>query len=215
MEYMILGDIIGQVAEAEGMAERGEVVASPAVLEILDKPSRSRSRRNAEVIVSKARKFVHERIVSTQNPGCDSENSADIYYATLLDWDLLPLRRLQSLMSLYVHPVVVADNVACKYPSSRIKAQKRFLSEAELRDVFTVFIMPRIDAKITGKRDKDRKLLVCLNAIILIVNRELARFKGHLRQYIVDDKGKMDTFDFCLADDCSEALISFLLTSFA
>jgi class 3 adenylate cyclase len=191
MEYMILGDIIGQVAEAEGMADRGEVVASPAVMEILEKPSRPESRRRSKVIVSKARKFVHHKICGDDPTKEWVVDNSDVSYAALSEWHLPPLRRLHALMSLYVHPVVVADNVACKYQqSNHLKAK----AEAELRDVFTVFIMPRIDAKITGKREKDRKLLICLNAIILIVNRELARFKGHLRQYIVDDKGKTNNF---------------------
>jgi class 3 adenylate cyclase len=198
MEYMILGDIIGQVAEAEGMADRGEVVASPVVMEILEKPSRSDSRRRSEVIVSKARKFVHHKICGVDPTKEWIVDNSDVNYGALSAWDLPPLRRLQALMSLYVHPVVVADNVACKYQqSNHLKAK----AEAELRDVFTVFIMPRIDAKIKGKHEKDRKLLICLNAIILIVNRELARFKGHLRQYIVDDKGKTTVLGFLTEAD--------------
>ncbi|KAI2514028.1 hypothetical protein MHU86_412 [Fragilaria crotonensis] len=106
------------------------------------------------------------------------------------DWATPALTRLRQRMALYVHPVVVNDESAAKiYPGDRNRAQERHRSEAELRDVYTVFIMPMITARLTGDDEEDCDVLVLLNDIMLIMTRELARFKGHLRQFIVDDKG--------------------------
>lgn len=62
-------------------------------------------------------------------------------------------------------------------------------AEAELRSVYVMFIMPIIESKLTGKRDSDEQYFTLLNAIMNVVMRELNRYKGHLRQFIVDDKG--------------------------
>ena len=72
---------------------------------------------------------------------------------------------------------------------SRNATQLRHRAEAELRGVYTMFICPLIEAKLTGNEDKDRQLCEMLNRIMLVVSRVLKRYRGHLRQYIVDDKG--------------------------
>ena len=67
--------------------------------------------------------------------------------------------------------------------------KKQIRAEAELRSVYVMFIMPDIQSKMTGKKESDEKLFLLLNSVMGIVMRELNRYKGHLRQFIVDDKG--------------------------
>ncbi len=68
--------------------------------------------------------------------------------------------------------------------------QERLRSDAELRSVFTIFIMPKIEAKLTDDPEANRKTFKLLNDIMNIVTSILDHYKGHLRQYIVDDKGE-------------------------
>lgn len=67
--------------------------------------------------------------------------------------------------------------------------KKRHQAEAELRSVFVIFIMPKMEAKVTGNKKADEDLFLLLNKVMHVTTRELDRFKGHLRQFIVDDKG--------------------------
>jgi hypothetical protein len=61
---------------------------------------------------------------------------------------------------------------------------------AELREVFTAFIQPQVNpAKIMGNH-VELETVELLNQLMLIVNSEVTRFKGHVRQFCVDDKGK-------------------------
>ena len=202
MEYLILGDPIEQVAEAIEVANRGEVVASPEALVILEETAildpciLESNMDKPQVIVTKSTCFFRPKGTArfqqdwtltlqdfTTKPRERLAKRCD-------DWDLEALKRLKQRISLYVHPVVVNDEFAMKvYPGDRSRAQERHRSEAELRGVFTVFIMPLITARLTGDDQEDCKLLVLLNDMMLIMTRELARFKGQMRQFIVDDKG--------------------------
>lgn len=202
MEYVILGDPIEQVAEAILCASRGEVVASPDALVILEETSELDARitngdmTKPQVIASKSSLFFRPKgnfqiqqmwSVARQNL---STKPRERLAKRCDDWATPALTRLRQRMALYVHPVVVNDESAAKiYPGDRNRAQERHRSEAELRDVYTVFIMPMITARLTGDDEEDCDVLVLLNDIMLIMTRELARFKGHLRQFIVDDKG--------------------------
>jgi len=67
--------------------------------------------------------------------------------------------------------------------------RKQYQAQAELRSVYVMFIMPKVEAKLSSEKKSDEKLLTLLNSIMRVVMRELDRFKGHLRQFIVDDKG--------------------------
>ena len=149
------------------------------------------------------------------------------------------IKKLHSLLSAYVHPVVRSEEVEAlkedgrtsdfsglskseksvnsQWPKTTLSPHmdkdnaKKYLTlstslssdnlvtmenrrkliraEAELRSVFVIFVMPKIKSKLTGNKDKDEKLIVLLNSIMCVVMRELDRYKGHLRQFIVDDKG--------------------------
>ncbi len=63
-------------------------------------------------------------------------------------------------------------------------------AEAELRDVCTMFIMPLISSELKREDELNQALFQRLNNILLITNRELENYGGHLRQFIVDDKGE-------------------------
>jgi hypothetical protein len=185
------------------MASRGEVVASPEALVILEETAEldpcilNGDMDKPQVIATKSTCFFHPK--GTDHVQVDwtvtlqdfTTKPRERLAKRCDDWGLPALTRLRQRMALYVHPVVVNDEFAMKiYPGDRNRAQERHRSEAELRDVYTVFIMPLITARLTGDDEEDCKVLVLLNDIMLIMTRELSRFKGHLRQFIVDDKGK-------------------------
>jgi hypothetical protein len=64
--------------------------------------------------------------------------------------------------------------------------------EAELRTVCVLFITPMMPTHVTGDEDHDSLLFSLLNDVLNVTTRELSRFQGHLRQYIVDDKGETE-----------------------
>jgi hypothetical protein len=111
------------------------------------------------------------------------------------------LQRLNLQMALYVHPVIRADELAL---STAIQAGKisqptetlesRHRAEAELRSVYTMFISPIISPKVSGRKDANEELYAKLADIMWVTSRELDRYSGHLRQFIVDDKGECMSF---------------------
>jgi hypothetical protein len=108
------------------------------------------------------------------------------------------LARLNLQMALYVHPVIRGDELAL---SAAIQAGKisqptdtlesRHRAEAELRSIFTMFISPVISPRVTGLKEVDQELYRTLSDIMHVTSRELDRYSGHLRQFIVDDKGSL------------------------
>jgi hypothetical protein len=93
--------------------------------------------------------------------------------------------RSRNMLSLYVHLVVVNDNnerapVRLNHGSNR----ERHLTEAELRMVYTRFISPLVDNKLTEDEVIDQKLFSFMNDIMILTTRELNRVQGHLRQFI-------------------------------
>jgi len=107
---------------------------------------------------------------------CDELNNAE------LEW-------LKRMISLYVHPVVVNEENERIMPKRRRSDQERHLAEAEIRNVYTCFITPLIDYELTGNEEKDKLLFSLLNDIMNLCTRELDNVQGHLRQFILDDKG--------------------------
>ena len=114
-------------------------------------------------------------------------------YPGFLDrMDTISSKFLLKLLSFYVHPVVVGDNIAQVNNSGARGgqvAQERHRAEAELRTVFTIFIMPLIEAKLVDSEEKNRQTFQLLNDIMNVTTSILDSFEGHLRQFIVDDKG--------------------------
>jgi hypothetical protein len=106
------------------------------------------------------------------------------------------LARLHVQMALYVHPVIRGEELAL---SAAIQASKvsqptetlesRHRAQAELRSVYTIFIKAVMSPRITGMKEVDEDLYKSLADIMHVTSRELDRYSGHLRQFIVDDKG--------------------------
>jgi class 3 adenylate cyclase len=184
MEYFIIGEPIEQVALAMDLGKMGEVVASPECLRYLEgKPA-----TEPKVILSKSNKFLNPKLM-LMKPEKKKKSQGDCLGDRLDDWDILALKSLKKLMAPYVHPVVVDSQIIQNgYGSARTRAT----SEAEIRDVFTCFIHPLVSSQVTGDEKEDAKVLKTLHEIMVIVNNELRRFKGQLRQYTVDDKGKRE-----------------------
>ena len=104
--------------------------------------------------------------------------------------NLSELQWLRKMLSLYVHPVVVNEDNERASTSTNIGSFRvEHLTEAELRNVYTCFISPRIDHKLTGDDSIDQKLFQLLNDIMIVTTRELSKVQGHLRQFMLDDKG--------------------------
>jgi len=82
-----------------------------------------------------------------------------------------------------------ASQISRRSSTISTDAKERYRSEAELRSVFTIFIMPKIEARLTNDPVKNQKTFQLLNDIMNVVTSILHNYKGHLRQYIVDDKG--------------------------
>jgi hypothetical protein len=106
------------------------------------------------------------------------------------------LARLHLQMALYVHPVIRSDELALSAAIQAGKISKptetvetRHRAEAELRSVFTIFIKAIMSPKITGMAEVDEELYQKLADVMHVTSRELDRYSGHLRQFIVDDKG--------------------------
>jgi hypothetical protein len=101
------------------------------------------------------------------------------------------LSRLHLQMALYVHPVVRGDELVISQRAKTIAPQSRHLAEAELRSVYTMFIKALVSPRTTGRNDIDKVLFKTLGDIMHVTSRELDRYSGQLRQFIVDDKGKI------------------------
>ena len=106
------------------------------------------------------------------------------------------LARLHLQMALYVHPVIRGDELAMsaailagKITKPPEALESRHRAEAELRSVLTIFIKAVLSPRITGFSEVDEELFQTLNNIMHVTSRELDRYSGHLRQFIVDDKG--------------------------
>jgi class 3 adenylate cyclase len=198
-EYLILGDPIDQVADAEGAATTGEAFASPEALEVLSKVANlgqsyheSIKEKKPMCIAERQQRFFEITNDKMMMPNTETLMSNDPERILFRCEDLShnELLWLKSMISLYVHPVVVNDENESR---SKLKHQEsdynRHLSEAELRNVYVMFISPMIDSRLTGDAAKDNKLISLLNDIMILTTKHLDRVKGHLRQFIVDDKG--------------------------
>ncbi len=203
-EYIILGDPIDQVAKAEKAASHGEVFASPEAIGYLAKvgtvqgdwETAVKESRPMRIAIRKEKFFEVDAKRLLRKP---STVVAENILKRCDNLDNSELRWLKQMISLYAHPVVVNDD---NETASRFKNEsdvmERQLAEAELRNVYTCFISPLIDYRITGDDEEDEKLFNLLNDIMNLARRHLDRACGHLRQFIVDDKGVVLIFTFGL-----------------
>ena len=127
--------------------------------------------------------------MSSVKPGFQIQQSRCAVNHLWEEWDIERLKEYLELICLYAHPVVV-DNEINASGIATSTAQQRHSEEAEIRTVYVLFIsMPRIRLKFTDNIETDEELFKMLNSIMNTTTRELDRFHGHLRQFIVDDKG--------------------------
>lgn len=198
-EYMYLGNPIKQTASACDFAQLGEAAASREFCQVLSesdvfKPDFT-SDQSAFVIAERANSYLNcneVELLASQRRNARSRGITD-HVEGLKPESLKEYRRL---MSLYVHPVAVMNDAAAEndfMPCSRGKdknnSRDRQMEEAELRSVYTMFVNPKVAVDMTGDAKQDSVFVETVHDIMKIVNRELRRYNGHMRQFVMDDKG--------------------------
>ena len=198
-EYLYLGNPIKQTAHACDFAQLGEAAASREFCQQLNAlgvfEADLTTDQDAYVIAERANSFLHvneAELLAAQRINARSRGITE-HVEGLEPESLKEYRRL---MSLYVHPVAVSNDVAAENdftPSSRAKdknnSRDRQLEEAELRSCYTMFVNPKVSVEITGDATKDTASVEIVHEIMKIANRELRRYNGHMRQFVMDDKG--------------------------
>ena len=187
-EYVYLGDPIRQATSSCNEATFGQAIASPQFLAELLKLGL------IDCTVGKAGVLAH-RAANHLQMTCHSVHRNANSRGVTEHVDGLEVEALieyRRLMSLYVHPVVVSNDVAAAdgFKSSRGRATSKETTqeESELRSVYVMFIKPVVSMKLTGNAAEDKAVARLLNNIMLVTTRELKKYHGHLRQTILDDK---------------------------
>ena len=189
------------------MASDGQVMASPEAIIALTRscqiPSHMQNCNGPVCIAARGVAFVplDDGIAQSTDTEISEAGIAQIpIYETLRRhcsrMQRTAISRLHLQMALYVHPVVRGDELAISHRAKLGAPQSRHLAEAELRSVYTMFIKALISPVITGRPNVDERLFKTLRSIMHVTSRELDRYSGHLRQFIVDDKGENCTI-FC------------------
>ena len=97
------------------------------------------------------------------------------------------LKEIRRIISMYVHPVSRNDEMhASHHPSSKRSTEERHRAEAELRTVYVIFVNVEIEVE---EVEDEEALFEKLNDVLNTTSEVLDEHKGHLRQFIVDDKG--------------------------
>lgn len=213
-EYLLLGQPITQATIATDFATLGEVAISPEAHRILSRVCDFR--RDAEfsdgetptVVATRHEfKFSSRQKLGTHQPKIvnDISRGVTIHVEGL---EVEALRKYRRMMTLYVHPVVVDNDLAAvgNFKSVKVKKvdrsdqehQERHREEAEIRNVFTIFVKPLIETRISDDETVNLKMYSVLNDIMNLSSREIERFHGHLRQFIVDDKGTLRIDEFAV-----------------
>ena len=201
-EFIFMGSPIDQVSTACDVAAHGEVMASPEAYEILTYKG---SKRNLTMTRQKKKKMKPSIIVSRDKCFFSSHKKYSIPQKKQFDipFDKINgdmLEYFQRLVSLYVHPVVFSD-LRSRRSSGEAKmlrrgsgearfASKQHRAEAEIRSVYTIFVKVLVRTELNEKNGCNDATFVLLNNVLNQVVAILSSFKAHLRQFIVDDKGK-------------------------
>ncbi len=200
-EFLVLGQTIDQVTQACDAATYGELVASPEAFDILQGSMQKgrfgikpKKKSNQPVKIASRNEYLFDdrkrRHSFTRNNHRKSLPVKE-YQIAFDKMDITSLKYLQKILSFYVHPVVVSEETVRPNNRGDIKlTQERHRSEAELRSVYTLFIKPIIQAELTNDPKKNEKSFNILNDTLNVVTSILDSFRGHLRQFIVDDKGR-------------------------
>uniref|UniRef100_A0A7S4W7A5 Guanylate cyclase domain-containing protein n=1 Tax=Ditylum brightwellii TaxID=49249 RepID=A0A7S4W7A5_9STRA len=172
-EFLFLGDPIDQVSAAEALAENGQVAASPDAIAFLKEIctfSGSISPPAGPQVITSLDESYFEPF--------ESEPCRFTYFSQNT------ITSINHQMSLYVHQAArnIDDVQGKSHNWNRI-------ADAEIRRVYTIFVKPQLTPRITGNKSDDHDLFMLLNEIMVVTLKVISRFKGHLRQFIVDDKG--------------------------
>ena len=209
-EYLILGTPLEQVAIAAEHASFGELHASPDALEIMSKgcqlldESFALDGRTKPVLIARKNLAGFTPKIPKQQRRCSVTHLWE-------GWDTKLLEDYRQLICSYAHPVVVDNELNSPHQLRLLTstAKQRQVEEAEIRSVYVMFIsMPRIDCSVGKDQDKDKALFELLNSIMELTTRELERFRGHLRQFIVDDKGLVLIATFGLRGSTSPNMVA-------
>lgn len=183
-EFLFLGEPVKQVADAIECASLGELAASSFAIQCLESADgcicnvETGAGGGPRVIARRSEKFFD--LVQKEGRHCTPSKSS-------VTWQPENTDLLSKQMELYVHPSALQDSY--KSGKTKRRGSDQVLASAELRRVFTMFVKPEVDPVLTFDKEKDGALFALLNDIMNITQSILKRFKGHLRQFIVDDKG--------------------------
>jgi len=206
-QFLVLGDVIDQVAEAEAMASHGEIVASVPAVKLLSRFCRLSpsilSSESPSVIACRSKSFAipslayHDwkasRTLKVEQTEHLTDHGPKLSQRGVKITNGRSLENLRGHLSLYVHPVICEDEFSKQsdpfLSSNRDLVRRNRRAEAELRSVYTMFIKAQIDSKVSGRDEEDEKLFKTLGNIMKTVCRELDAYQGQLLNYIIDDKG--------------------------
>ena len=205
-EFVVLGETIDLVSKACDAATYGELMASPEAYEILQKGTSQRSmfvlsqthqKSNKPILIAARYEcYFPKRRRQLQRMGSRkivlNSTQKKEFNVPFNKMKLKALKHLKKLLSLYVHPVVVSDEITRSVSQRFVKVDEEiYQSEAELRSVYTIFIKAITPAALSTDTTTNKENFLLLNNILDVVTSVLDGFKGHLRQFIVDDKGEL------------------------
>ncbi|GAX16256.1 adenylate cyclase 10 [Fistulifera solaris] len=190
-EYLYIGDAIDQATTACDRAKLGEAVGSEEFISIISQQCgrQKLDPENALLVADRSGSFFDTSRYSTKVRNAKSRGVTEEVDGLEAD-DLIEYRRL---MSLYVHPVVVSNDIAAAndFESAGLggSVNDKQKEEAELRSVYVMFIELHLPINLSGDLEQDTEVIHLLNDVMNLVTNKLKHYSGHLRQFIVDDKG--------------------------
>ncbi|GAX15816.1 adenylate cyclase 10 [Fistulifera solaris] len=190
-EYLYIGDAIDQATTACDRAKLGEAVGSEEFISIISQQCgrQKLDPNNTLLVADRSGSFFDTSRYSTKVRNAKSRGVTEEVDGLEAD-DLIEYRRL---MSLYVHPVVVSNDIAAAndFESAGLggSANDKQKEEAELRSVYVMFIELHLPINLSGDLEQDTEVIHLLNDVMNLVTNKLKHYSGHLRQFIVDDKG--------------------------
>ena len=181
----------------QDIAQKGELVASPEAIKMLSRTCvlpKSLLLSDTPVVIALRSDFHVEprspcrSLVFNDSTSGDHNEDDDLEALRERCKELSApiLDHARDQLGLYVHPVVRGDLRALTSKRLSVEGHR---AEAELRNVYVLFICPKISAQVTGNPVEDARLFGELSDIMMVTMRALDRHQGQLRQFIVDDKG--------------------------
>lgn len=190
-EYLYIGDAIDQATTACDKARLGEAVGSAEFIRLVNQQCKRQKPdpENCLLVADRSGSFFDTSEYNTKVRNAKSRGVTDEVDGLEAD-ALIEYRRL---MSLYVHPVVVSNDIAAAndFESAGLggSANDKQKEEAELRSVYVMFIELHLPISLSGDLEQDTEVIHLLNDVMNLVTNKLKHYTGHLRQFIVDDKG--------------------------